>query len=229
MSYVNMQMVAKPPPKAKSAPRKRERERGPRRYAAAARAESMQETRDALLAAAGALFAEQGLDAPSLDAICARAGRTRGAFYVHFQDRDALIDAVLEHTGQRFLDAVSAPGDAPGGLALTVQRFIDAMLRGEYPLTQEGGVKPHQLLDACARSPRIRRRYLALIATTLERVGALIASGQGSQALRADVDAAVIAQVLLATVIGAQTMLELKVPLDVSALAAAVMTLLLAR
>src|SRR5262245_37416602 len=44
-----------------------------------------QETREALLRAGMEMFAEQGLDAPSLDALCARAGFTRGAFYVHFK------------------------------------------------------------------------------------------------------------------------------------------------
>ena len=50
-----------------------------------------QETREALLQAAMAEFAEKGLDLPSLDAICARAGFTRGAFYVHFRDREELV------------------------------------------------------------------------------------------------------------------------------------------
>ena len=44
------------------------------------------ETRSALIRAALKLFHEEGFDGPSLDAICARAGYTRGAFYVHFKD-----------------------------------------------------------------------------------------------------------------------------------------------
>ena len=44
------------------------------------REETKQATRDALISAGMALFAEQGLDGPSLDAICDRAGFTRGAF-----------------------------------------------------------------------------------------------------------------------------------------------------
>ena len=54
------------------------------------RRETKQETREALISAALAEFAEHGFDAPSLDAICARAGYTRGAFYVHFRDRSDL-------------------------------------------------------------------------------------------------------------------------------------------
>ncbi|HVH04632.1 MAG TPA: TetR family transcriptional regulator, partial [Myxococcota bacterium] len=61
-----------------------------------ARELAKQETREALVQAAIAEFAEKGLDLPSLDAICARAGFTRGAFYVHFRDREELLGAVME-------------------------------------------------------------------------------------------------------------------------------------
>ena len=53
-------------------------------------------TRQALLAGRAAELIEHGLDAPSLDAICARAGFTRGAFYVHFKDRDDFLVAVTD-------------------------------------------------------------------------------------------------------------------------------------
>src|SRR5262252_1452795 len=57
------------------------------------RVASMQRTREALIQAGIELFAEKGLDAPSLDEICDRAGYTRGAFYVHFADRDEFVVA----------------------------------------------------------------------------------------------------------------------------------------
>jgi len=43
------------------------------------------------------------LDTPSLDDICDRAGFTRGAFYVHFADREALLVAVMDHVGESFV------------------------------------------------------------------------------------------------------------------------------
>src|SRR5688500_7521180 len=75
------------------------------------REQAKAETREALTMAALAEFAEHGLDTPSLDAICARAGYTRGAFYVHFKDRDDLIAAVMEHVTSAFIDAMIATGD----------------------------------------------------------------------------------------------------------------------
>lgn len=75
------------------------------RRRAQSRDESMQETRAALVGAAPELFAKEGLDA-SLDAICERAGFSRGAFYVHFSDRDALDASSLTKT---ILAAIRAP------------------------------------------------------------------------------------------------------------------------
>ncbi|HEY8429253.1 MAG TPA: TetR family transcriptional regulator, partial [Sandaracinaceae bacterium] len=82
----------------------------PRRIEEAAR------TREALVAAAMELFAEQGLTGPSLDAICAKAGFTRGAFYVHFATRDDLIAAVVEKAMGGFIDAIIASGEAGADL-----------------------------------------------------------------------------------------------------------------
>src|SRR5580700_6965980 len=82
--------------------------------APANREETKVRTRAALVDAGIALFGEQGLDAPSLDAICERAGFTRGAFYVHFRDRDEFLEAVMERLGGQFLDAVLADEDADG-------------------------------------------------------------------------------------------------------------------
>ena len=92
-----------------------------------------QETREALVTAALAEFGERGLDAPSLDAICARAGFTRGAFYVHFKDRDALVVAAMERVLGAFLDAViGRDGESPD-LEISVTRFAGALLAMAAP------------------------------------------------------------------------------------------------
>jgi AcrR family transcriptional regulator len=54
------------------------------------------ETRARLLAAAADLFAEQGIDAVSVDAVAHRAGRTSGAVYAHFGSKQGLLLALLE-------------------------------------------------------------------------------------------------------------------------------------
>ena len=82
---------------------------------------AMAETREALIQAGLAEFAERGFDAPSLDKICARAGFTRGAFYVHFENREDFLVAVMEsrlgaflrrgHRNRRHRDGPRAHGE----------------------------------------------------------------------------------------------------------------------
>ena len=184
------------------------------------RAESKQETREALIAAALAEFAEHGLDAPSLDAICARAGFTRGAFYVHFRDREDLVAAVMERVLRAFLDAVVARGEGVRDLEATVQRFAGAVAalrevrshaaRAVDPADAWGvpGVPFHQLLAACGRSPNLRRRFASILEEASRRI-AHAAQVEG----RADAEA--LGALLVLTALGVRVALDLDLPLDV--------------
>jgi AcrR family transcriptional regulator len=195
------------------------------------REETKLRTRAALVDAGIALFGEQGLDAPSLDAICERAGFTRGAFYVHFRDRDEFLEAVMERLGAQFLDAVLVDEDEQKGkpgtaLTRTVSRFVGAVAAGEYPLMRDGGVRPHQLLDACARSPAIRAQYVRLAEESVTRLGRIVRADQKAGTLRDDVDHRAVATLLLAAIIGAQTMNELRMKVDLPGTASAMLRLL---
>jgi AcrR family transcriptional regulator len=201
---------------------------GKKAAASRPRAESAEQTRQALLVAGERLFAQRGLDGPSLDDICAAAGYTRGAFYVHFEDRDAFLEAVMERIGLPLLDELLGEGDAPPSIGEMAARFLGAVESGRYPLTPRGSVRPHQLLDACARSPRIRRRYVALIQRAIERAAGAVRRGQEEGWARSDLGPAEAAELLLALVIGAQTMLELGVPLDLARAATTTLSLLAA-
>jgi AcrR family transcriptional regulator len=192
-----------------------------RRKAGASRMQKAAQTREALIAATIALVASDGLDV-SLDAICARAGFTRGAFYVHFADRDDLLQTVMERVGRLFLEALFSGGT----LTTTVRRFVEAVSGGSYPLTSPAGVKPHQLLAACARSEVVRARYLALIDQSLGQLKDQARRGQAVHEVRDDVSPEQLALLLMCVVVGAQTLLELKLPLDAPRLAQTLLKLL---
>jgi AcrR family transcriptional regulator len=191
------------------------------------REQTMEATRAALIAAAEALFAAEGLDA-SLDAICERAGFTRGAFYVHFADRDALLVAVMEDVGARFLAQMFATlethtgSESPiggGALASAASRFVNAVEGGTYPLMGASSIQFHQLLDACARSTKVREQYRGLVEASIEHVASLALLDRVAGLIRPELDPGALAKVMLATIIGAQTMAELGVPIDAAALA----------
>ena len=60
-----------------------------------------QETRTRLLDAAIEVFAEAGLQGAAVEAICARAGFTRGAFYSNFDSKEQLFLALLTREFER--------------------------------------------------------------------------------------------------------------------------------
>ena len=73
--------------------------------------ERIKRTRDALIGAAGKLFAEKGFAATSTEEILVSAGVTRGALYHHFADKTALFEAVCESMSAAAADRIEAAVD----------------------------------------------------------------------------------------------------------------------
>lgn len=193
-----------------------------KRPVTAPRKRAPERTRETLIAAAAELFREHGLDAPSLDAICERAGYTRGAFYVHFASRDALVAAVVEASTTEFLDAIVAEGQ--GDLRSIVAAFVSAVEEGRFPISQR--IRASQVLEACARSWELQGKYLAILATARERLGEVLRASQEAGAVRADLRVEPIADMLLALVMGAQVAAQLGVPYEARAVETELMRML---
>ncbi|WP_232531790.1 TetR/AcrR family transcriptional regulator [Microbacterium halophytorum] len=67
---------------------------------------SRENTRARLLEAAAEVFAEVGIAGASVEAICDRAGFTRGAFYSNFETKDQLFLELSAAAGSRQLERV---------------------------------------------------------------------------------------------------------------------------
>ncbi|MGI8405326.1 MAG: TetR/AcrR family transcriptional regulator [Thermomicrobiales bacterium] len=76
------------------------------------REESRAQTRDRLLTAATALFAEKGVNGAPVEQIAERAGFSRGAFYSNFADKQELVLALLEQRTRREYEEVKELGSA---------------------------------------------------------------------------------------------------------------------
>ncbi|SRR5229473_311335 len=86
-------------------------------------------TRDDWADAALTAIAEGGLAAVAVEPLAARLGTTKGSFYWHFANRDALLQAALARWEEQTTTAVisevsSAPDDAAGQLRLLITRVI---------------------------------------------------------------------------------------------------------
>ena len=87
------------------------------------------ETRELLLEAASAVFAERGYDGASIKAIAERAGLTSGTIYCHFRNKaDLLIEVLKEEVCNPLLSDLELPQAADGqvtvqGMARIIARY----------------------------------------------------------------------------------------------------------
>src|SRR3954470_1627531 len=78
------------------------------------RAETREQTREAVIAAADALFSERGFHASSVGDIAAAAGYTKGAVYSNFASKEDVFFAVYERRAEHGIAAMQRTlADAP--------------------------------------------------------------------------------------------------------------------
>jgi len=139
------------------------------------RAETMQENRSKLIAAARKAFAEKGYAAASMDDLTAEAGLTRGALYHNFGDKRGLLAAVVSQIdgemAERGKDAGSAAPDKWEALMIEASVYIEMALEPE--------VQRIVLLDGPAflGDPSQWPSQNACLDVTREAVAALVAEG----------------------------------------------------
>ncbi|SNT62073.1 transcriptional regulator, TetR family [Streptosporangium subroseum] len=89
-------------------------------------------TTGALVAAARELFISDGFSATSLDAICARAGVTRGAFYHHFSNKEQIFREVYAADQKELAvvvrQAFQAQQDPWDGMSAGCRALLEASL-----------------------------------------------------------------------------------------------------
>ena len=134
--------------------------------AVAATTRRREATRQKLLDAAAQVFAEVGLDAASVEAICERAGFTRGAFYSNFETKDELFLELVGNVARQRVDAVrsrvleleneGALGEVPTLALDIVQRVLDISADDRLGVLLMNEIRIHAL-----RNPQLAAAYLA--------------------------------------------------------------------
>lgn len=140
--------------------------------------------REKLLDAAILLIRTSGFAATSVDDLCKAAGVTKGAFFHHFDSKDALGAAAARHWGETtsglFASAPYHDPDDPLDRVLAYIAFRRELIAGEIPeytcyagtLVQEAYGASADIRDACASAIFEHARTLeADIAAAAERYG----------------------------------------------------------
>jgi AcrR family transcriptional regulator len=97
-------------------------------------------------------LAAGGPDAVRVEALARALGVTKGGFYWHFDDRNALLDEMLDTWERTFVDDVIDRVDTEGGHARAKLRRLFA-LAGEAPIKIELAVR-----DWARREPAVAAR-----------------------------------------------------------------------
>ena len=122
------------------------------------------DARTKLLDSALAVIRTKGYSATSVDELCAAAGVTKGAFFHHFKNKDALGVAAADYwsevTGAQFEGAPYHDHDDPLDRLLAYVDYRKALLQGDVPdftclvgtMVQETYETAPAIRDACKRS-----------------------------------------------------------------------------
>ncbi|MFL5839455.1 MAG: TetR/AcrR family transcriptional regulator [Thermoleophilaceae bacterium] len=158
---------------------------------------SAAERREQLLDATKELVGERGFHDVSIEAIARRAGITRPVIYAHFDDLDALLEAMLEREAMRALGQLGAilPGELPEGgdrsaaLLGSLRGYLEA-IRSD-PVTWRLVLMPPEGAPQVLRDQieRGREAIIAALATTV---------GPGLSPARPSPDPALTARLLSA-------------------------------
>jgi AcrR family transcriptional regulator len=143
-------------------------------------------TRARLLTAASEVFAESGFDGASVEAICERAGFTRGAFYSNFDSKDELFFALVRQVSEAKLERVSTrvrelegeglPDLSPAELVL---RVLDIEHEERLEIVLMSEIRTNAMRDR-----RLADAFLDWEGAMIERVAQIIADLATTYALR---------------------------------------------
>lgn len=143
-----------------------------------------EQTRARLLDAAHELFGEVGMDAASVEAICERAGFTRGAFYSNFESKEELFLALITHLADETIEQVAGrvralkPVPVPDP-ASVVRQVVGASLGGQMDSQLISEMRAQALRD-----PRLAVAFLGWQDAMRSRVQAIITQLADTYGLR---------------------------------------------
>jgi len=161
---------------------------------------SRENTRARLLDAAAQVFAEVGLEGATVEAVCERAGFTRGAFYSNFESKDelfltlvgAVYDARLNTVRERVASLVDAGSLVDCDLADLAQQIMETGADERLDLLMMSEIRLRALRD-----PAFGAAYLAQEKELLSSITAIIEEIAAAGQLELRIAASEAAQLLM--------------------------------
>ncbi|HMN72633.1 MAG TPA: helix-turn-helix domain-containing protein [Rhodoblastus sp.] len=180
------------------------------------------ERRRQILDAALALFARDGFHQVGMSEIVAACGLSRGAVYLYFASKDALIEALADdrHAAEALLNADALrQADPLAALRALVSAYARALV--EPGAEARRRVSVHGWAEAL-RSERVRASIVEGVDVPRRLVAGLVTRAQAAGRLAADLDADAVARTLIAVFQGFVLQASWGEPLDPAACVAVV-------
>ncbi len=118
-------------------------------------------------------IAEEGLSALAIEPLARRLGVSKGSFYWHFDDREALLEAALSRWERRsvarVVDRLADESSPRQRLTELLRSAIEETRHGQLELVFGAAVE-HPMIGPCLE--RVQGRRLALVAELLVALGA---------------------------------------------------------
>jgi AcrR family transcriptional regulator len=146
---------------------------------------SRENTRARLLEAAAQVFAEVGLDGASVEAVCDRAGFTRGAFYSNFDSKDELFLMLAATVAEHRVNAVrtrveemSSAGALAAGCdpVVLVQEVMDASGDDRLGVMLMSEIRIRALRDAAFGAAYIAQEQ-EMVASIAQIITGIVSAG----------------------------------------------------
>ena len=148
--------------------------------------------RDEVLAAAVALFNEQGYDATSVSDLAARLGLTKSAMYHHFSSKEQLLEMALERGARRPRGRARASPRRSAGTAAERLHFV---LRAAVQVLLDRLPYVTLLLRVRGNSD-VERAALERRRAFDHEMALLVREAQASGSVRPDVDSAIVTRLI---------------------------------
>jgi AcrR family transcriptional regulator len=152
-----------------------------------------EQTRQQIIDAAARLFASKGFNGTSMSDLASATGLTKGAFYHHFENKDALFFAVIQSVREKWRDAVGIEVAQAHNALDQIMILLDnhaRLLRQEPTLCLVMHGLTSEMEDT---NPSYLAALQSVYGDMIAFIEGIIRTGQAMRQVRDDVDARLIA------------------------------------
>jgi TetR/AcrR family transcriptional regulator, transcriptional repressor for nem operon len=161
-----------------------------------------EQTRQEIIRKAAPLFNQRGYDGTALSDLMQATGLEKGGIYRHFDSKQELAEEAFEHASKLAIDTRFEGTDQVPNAVDRLLRFLENSRQRRTGPVPGGCPLLNTAIDSDDGNPQLRAKARRAFDSWLGRVQSIVEEGQRKAEIRADVDAAELATLFVATLEG---------------------------